>query len=127
MSDDVLVYYYYNGTWYYWSSLLPPELCTLTELHAGMAVYVWYDGEEPVTIRLWGLWVNITYRLAPGWNMIAVADYMDPAQLLPDVEWTWLLTYDPATGTWKYYHKRLGIGTLEVLAPGQGYWIYVEG
>ncbi len=121
------IVYYYNAstaTWLFWSPLAQAA-STLKELHAGMAVWVYVGADKPITIELWGVPVNITYKLVPGWNMIAVGKKVAAKDFLPDVKWTYILAYDAVTKSWKYYIKGRG-GTLSELEPGVGYWIYVE-
>ena len=122
-----VVIYYWNATsrqWLVWNPLLPTP--TLRELHAGMAVYVYVSGENvSVSFRMWGLPANATYRLAVGWNMIAVTEPVSPSEFLPSVDWSMVLDYDPVTGTSRYYIRGLG-GTLDQLVPGRGYWLKVN-
>ena len=115
------IYGFYNSSWSYW---LPGAPSTLHELEYGHGY--WVLSTSNFTINMIGFPVGMA-SFIDGWNLIGIND-TSPVSLeeffagdLSKVRYV----YGYRAGGWTYYIKGIG-GGLDILYPGEGYWVYCE-
>ena len=116
------IYAYYNGTWYYWLGTDMPN--TLSDLRPGYGYWVFVSRSFNLTIigRR-----DLRPEMAEGWNLIAVTGFsgVPVEEYLEGYDWRAVYGYVEENGTWLYYIRGVG-GSLTMLEPGEGYWVYID-
>jgi len=118
-----ILYGYENGKWVYHIPGNPHN--TLTELKPCHGY--WAFAETNLTIRLTGTMPSEIPVAAEGWNLIAVCgvEAVSVAEYLNANYPNWLIVYGWEREEWLFYLRGRG-GSLAVLEPGKGYWVYIN-
>jgi len=87
---------------------------------------LWMKLDKTQNMSVWGFHtVNLTLNLESGWNLVGYPGPEKNISYFNESNITHVFAYN--NNTWRSYSIYGALGTLHILSPWQGYWLYAAG